>query len=148
MSTSQVRVWLLKQLAPQLKPQLLSTVLQADRQLAALRASRQPSSLTSAAAAALPAAALAQSNVSGMSGRKLLQASTSIAAAAGGAYVAAALQQYAGPGAADGFSPPAVKARAVHAAALGMLNYLQDARLQQQMEGRCVAAAEINLLAL
>jgi hypothetical protein len=62
----------------------------------------------------------------------------SLVAAAGGASVAAALQQHAGPGAADGFSPPAVKARAVRAAAFGMLNYLQDARLQRQMEARCV----------
>jgi hypothetical protein len=141
MSTLQVRVWLLKQLATQLKPQLLSNTLQADRQLAALRATRQPSSLTTAAAGTIPAAANAQSSVAAPSGRKLLQAPASIAAAAGGALVAAALQQHAGPGAVDGFSPPAVKARAVRAAALGMLNYLQDARLQRQMEGRCATAA-------
>jgi hypothetical protein len=131
---SQGRVWLLKQLAAQLKPQLLSTVLKADRQLAAIQASRQPST---AAAAAVPTAALGQSNVTGPAGRKLLQASPSIAAATDGVLAAAALQQHAGPAAADGFFPPAVKARAVCAAALGMLNYLQDARLQRQMEGRC-----------
>jgi hypothetical protein len=143
----QVRSWLLKQLATQLKPQLLATVLQADRQLAALRTSSQTTTLTAAAATPLPAAAaaaLVQQNASRATGRKLLQAAVSgvmpgsLVAAAGGAPVAAAVQQYAGPGAADGFSPPAVKARAARAAALGMLNYLQDPRLQQQMEARCV----------
>lgn len=136
---AQVRVWLMKRLASQLKPQLLSTVLQADRQLAALRATQQPASLPAAAAASAPAAALLQSKVSGR--RSILQAFSnstpgSVVAAAGAAPVAAALAKVAGPGAANGFSPPAVKARAARAAALGMLGFLQDARLQRHVEAR------------
>lgn len=129
----------MKRLASQLKPQLLSTVLQADRQLAALRATQQPASLPAAAAASVPAAALIQSKVSGR--RSILQAFSnstpgSVVAAARAAPVAAALAKVAGPGAANGFSPPAVKARAARAAALGMLGFLQDARLQRHVEAR------------